>query len=83
MTLEATLWAALRALEENAALARRMERWMLQRNRHAGAVQRYTRRAQEAERHAEVLRQVLMEEPQKAGMSEGPEEAPFVGAGER
>lgn len=68
-TLEATLWAALRALEENAALARRMERWMIQRERErhhpAGAEARYTQRAQEAERHAEVLRRVLMEEPEK------------------
>jgi two-component system chemotaxis response regulator CheB len=70
-SLEATLWAALRALEENAALARRMERWMLQRlrerKRTVGAEERYTRRAQEAEQHAEVLRQVLMEEPRKVG----------------
>lgn len=70
-TLEATLWAALRALEENAALARRMERWMLQRQRErhraAGAEARYTQRAQEAERHAEVLRRVLVDEPEKQG----------------
>jgi two-component system, chemotaxis family, protein-glutamate methylesterase/glutaminase len=67
-SLEATLWAALRALEENAALARRMERWMLQRGRpRTGAEQRYTQRAQEAEQHATVLRGVLLEEPKKVG----------------
>jgi len=76
-SLEATLWAALRALEENAALARRMERWMLQRERErhrpAGAEARYTQRAQEAERHADVLRRVLFEEPEKAADAAGRE----------
>lgn len=71
-SLEATLWAAVRALEENAALARRMERWMLQRqserNHPDGTELRYTRRAEEAEKHADVLRQVLLlEEPEKVG----------------
>ncbi len=70
--LEATLWAALRALEENAALARRMERWMIERQkkrkRTGGIEERYTRRAQEAERHADVLRRVLLEEPAKEGL---------------
>ena len=74
-SLEATLWAALRALEENAALARRMERWMLQRERErhrpTGAEARYTHRAQEAERHAEVLRRVLVDEPEKVAAGEG------------
>lgn len=68
-SLEATLWAAVRALEENASLARRMERWMIQRqeerHRHEGTEERYTRRAQEAEGHAEVLRRVLMDESAK------------------
>ncbi|HEX6903220.1 MAG TPA: chemotaxis protein CheB [Thermoanaerobaculia bacterium] len=56
--LEATLWAAVRALEENASLARRMERWMRTRGNAPGE-QRYDRRAREAEKHAEILRQVL------------------------
>lgn len=59
--VEAALWAAVRALQENAALARRLERRMRQ-SGHPGMVteERYQRRAQEAEHHAEVLRKVLM-----------------------
>lgn len=62
--LEASLWAALRALEENAALARRMARRMRTDRRHSLEYEsRYAKRAEEAERHADVLRKVLMEEP--------------------
>lgn len=67
-SLEATLWAAVRALEENAALARRMERWMHGRGNKAGE-NRYDRRAKEAEKHAAVLREVLMED--QTSMAEG------------
>jgi two-component system, chemotaxis family, protein-glutamate methylesterase/glutaminase len=59
--LEWTLWAAVRALEENASLARRMERWMHARGNQAGET-RYDKRATEAEKHAAVLRKVLMED---------------------
>jgi two-component system chemotaxis response regulator CheB len=58
-SLEASLWAAVRSLEENAALSRRMDRWM-----HHGrkdSVRRYAQRAEEAERHAETLRKILVE----------------------
>ena len=59
--IEEALWAALRALEENAALARRMERRMRQTNQAGLAGEaRYSQRAQEAEGHAEVLRKLLM-----------------------
>jgi two-component system chemotaxis response regulator CheB len=56
--LEAALWAALRSLEENAALAYRMER---RANEHGNllAGQRYKRKAGDAEKHAEVLRSIL------------------------
>jgi two-component system chemotaxis response regulator CheB len=56
-TFDATLWAALRSLEEQAALARRIEKRM----REVGgrASQRYGERADEAERHAGLLRKVL------------------------
>ncbi|HKV08991.1 MAG TPA: chemotaxis protein CheB, partial [Thermoanaerobaculia bacterium] len=60
-SLEQTLWAAVRALEENASLARRMERWMEQRGNSPGK-SRYDRRAREAESHAEALRRLLVEE---------------------
>lgn len=59
-TIEEALWAALRALDENAALARRMERRMREvRHRAPGIQDRYTKRAQEAEQHADVLRRML------------------------
>ncbi len=59
-TIEEALWAALRSLEENASLARRMERRMRDlRDIAPGALDRYTRRASEAEQHAEVLRKIL------------------------
>jgi two-component system, chemotaxis family, protein-glutamate methylesterase/glutaminase len=71
-TIEEALWAALRALEENAALARRMER-RLRSETGAAAQERYGRRAQDAERHAEVLRRMLVAEdeaaPKEAGAS--------------
>jgi two-component system, chemotaxis family, protein-glutamate methylesterase/glutaminase len=57
-TLESALWAALRSLEENAALARRMEK----RVREAGrdrAGERYAQRAEDAEKHAAFLRSIL------------------------
>ncbi|MEA2561792.1 MAG: two-component system, chemotaxis family, protein-glutamate methylesterase/glutaminase [Acidobacteriota bacterium] len=65
--VEAALWAAVRSLLENAALARRMERRMGQGSRlHHGAEQRYERRAEEAERHAEILRRLLVQDKAKA-----------------
>lgn len=58
--VEEALWAAMRSLEENAALARRMEKRMRQlRQNGPGPEERYSRRAEEAERHAEVLRKLL------------------------
>jgi two-component system chemotaxis response regulator CheB len=65
-TLEATLWAAVRSLLENAALAHRMERWMSQRNNGPGR-ERYSKRAAEAEEHAAALRKILLaEQPEVA-----------------
>ena len=59
-TVEAALWAALRALEENAAFSRRMEkRTRTQGNPSTG--QRYRERASDAEKHAKVLRGILQE----------------------
>jgi two-component system, chemotaxis family, protein-glutamate methylesterase/glutaminase len=66
--VEAALWAAVRSLQENAALARRMERRLSHGNirPNPSAEQRYERRAEEAERHAEVLRRILMQDKAKA-----------------
>jgi two-component system, chemotaxis family, protein-glutamate methylesterase/glutaminase len=65
--VEAALWAAVRSLLENAALARRMERRLSQGSRLGpGAEQRYQTRAEEAERHAEVLRRMLVQDEAKA-----------------
>lgn len=60
-SLEGSLWAALRALEENAVLSRRLE----QRSREHGNLfssARYEKRATEAEKHAEALRKILVED---------------------
>jgi two-component system, chemotaxis family, protein-glutamate methylesterase/glutaminase len=58
--LEAALWAAMRALQENAALARRLERRARQ-NGGNGVSERYHRRAEDAEKHAELLRALLQQ----------------------
>jgi two-component system chemotaxis response regulator CheB len=66
--VDAAIWAAVRALLENAALARRMERRLKQGGRGGHMMEeRYERRAREAERHAEVLRRLLMEDKVRAG----------------
>lgn len=57
-TLEAALWAALRSLEENATLARRMER-RVRESGGARAGERYSKRAEDAEKHAAFLRSIL------------------------
>jgi two-component system, chemotaxis family, protein-glutamate methylesterase/glutaminase len=58
--LEAALWAAIRALEERAALSRRIEKRMHDVGR-AVSMERFSDRAQRAERHAEILRDVLFD----------------------
>jgi two-component system chemotaxis response regulator CheB len=66
--VDAAIWAAVRALQENADLARRMERRLQQTGMTARiSHERYERRAQEAERHAEVLRRLLMEDKARVG----------------
>lgn len=57
MTLERALWTSLRILEENVALRRRMVDRV---ERHfPGLVERYRADADEAERHADVVRKLL------------------------
>jgi two-component system chemotaxis response regulator CheB len=57
-TLETTLWAALRSLEENAALARRMEKHARKRGHYLSS-RRYEERALDTEKHAVLLRTLL------------------------
>lgn len=59
-SLEAALWAAIRALEERAALARRIEKRMCDAGS-ARSSDRFSDRALAAERHAETLRDVLFD----------------------
>lgn len=71
-SLEGSLWAALRALEENASLSRRLE----QRSREHGNLfssNRYEKRAQEAEKHAEALRKILIEDRELEELTAGAE----------
>lgn len=57
--LEEALWSALRALEENASLARRLEEKARQRN-HDLTAANFERRAQATEHHAATIRQLLL-----------------------
>jgi two-component system chemotaxis response regulator CheB len=56
--LESALWAALRSLEENAALARRLAARAREHN-HQISLIRYEDNASQIEQHADVIRQVL------------------------
>jgi two-component system chemotaxis response regulator CheB len=56
--LENALWAALRSLEENAALSRRMADRARESNRQISIMQ-YEENAREVEQHAAVIRQIL------------------------
>lgn len=71
-SLEGSLWAALRSLEENASLCRRME----ERSRQHGntfSTKRYEKRAEEAEKHAEALRRILIEDRKLEELTAGAE----------
>jgi two-component system chemotaxis response regulator CheB len=75
--LEAALWTALRALEENAALRRRMAR-----RASSGKFKRiadaYAKQAEEAEARAAVIRKVLVSEPSKVKKMKGAKPKPGV-----
>jgi two-component system chemotaxis response regulator CheB len=62
--VDAALWAAVRALEEHAALARRLEKRMSHAGRPSSEL-RYARRAQDAEHYAATLRRILVEDERK------------------
>ena len=76
-SVEATLWQALRALEEKAHLARKLGERARERH-HSIAAAQFEKRANEAEKHAELLKELLA-----AGNSKGIEEtaAPEKAAG--
>ena len=71
-SLEGSLWAALRALEENASLSRRLEKRSRQRGDEF-TTRRYEKRAQEAENHAKALRKILVEDPKIEELTAGAE----------
>ncbi|MCU0548941.1 MAG: chemotaxis protein CheB [Leptolyngbya sp. Prado105] len=60
-SLERALWSANRALEEKAALARRMAA-QAKRSNHLMSEEQFLERAAEAESHAAVLKQVLLQQ---------------------
>jgi two-component system chemotaxis response regulator CheB len=59
--LENTLWAAVRALEENAHLARRVAKRLRERDPQSRVAERIGERAQNTEQHAQLLRQMLLQ----------------------
>lgn len=61
--VERALWSANRALEEKAALARRMAVAAHEQNRSLSEAQ-FIQRAEEAEHHAALLRQVILQQSQ-------------------
>lgn len=62
--IDSALWAALRALEESAALSRRLQHRMEGIGK-GGMERRYAERASDSERYADVLRKILLEDTAK------------------
>lgn len=56
--LENSLWAAVRSLEENGAMLAKLAE-EAQAHKHAGVAQRFRERAQEKQRHADIIKSVL------------------------
>jgi two-component system chemotaxis response regulator CheB len=79
--IETALWTALRALEERAALCRRIAERMHERGLIASA-ERFAAQEANSRRRADVLRQVLITEPTTNDevAPEGPENGPPEGA---
>jgi two-component system chemotaxis response regulator CheB len=62
--IDAALWAAVRALEESAALSRRLQHRMEGIGK-GGMERRYAERASDSERYADVLRKILIQDTAK------------------
>lgn len=62
--LESALWTALRSLEENAALARQFAEKARNRN-HTGVATRFDEKAHDLDKHAAVIREILMKDLNK------------------
>ena len=62
--IDAALWAAVRALEESAALSRRLQHRMEGIGK-GGMERRYAERASDSERYADVLRKILLQDEAK------------------
>jgi two-component system chemotaxis response regulator CheB len=58
-SVDSALWVALRALEENASMSRRLAKQAAERG-HPRSRARFEERAEEMERHATIVRQVLI-----------------------
>lgn len=58
-TTEGALWAAVRALEESRSIAQRMQQYAHESGDLASS-ERYAKRAEEAQHHADVIRQLLL-----------------------
>jgi two-component system chemotaxis response regulator CheB len=67
--VERALWSAVRALEEKAALARRMAAQAREQKRHRSEIQ-FSQRAQEATQHAEVVQQMILRQVEMKSPSE-------------
>jgi two-component system chemotaxis response regulator CheB len=73
-SVDSALWAAIRALEENAALARRLAGRARERSQ-AHSARRYNERAQAAEQQAQAIRELAMQGKTQNGRSTLPGEA--------
>ncbi len=76
--VEAALWAALRALEESAALARRSAERSARRKLNAVAA-RYRERAETTQEHGRLLRHILLAAPPAETREETAEPEPLTG----
>src|SRR5215813_4007919 len=68
--LEGALWSALRALEERVALSHRLAKQARERKRDLIA-KNFESRAEDADKHAEIIRSILLADPEKLLIQSG------------